>query len=214
MSSPGSAADAGSGPLTPDRRRELTRRHLREAAAAVFAERGYEKASLDEIARRAGFTKGAIYSNFDSKEELFLELSHGREVQMVEAFFAASGPAGHGEPATTEITRVFERLAPTPQEWFLYEEFMLYARRDPALLERLRAESERTFEFLVEMVERQWRGANDSEPPLPFRDLARLYVSLFDGLTRQRAFQPEAVPDDLFGRLLDFINSSLETREP
>src|SRR5215218_9896443 len=58
--------------LTPARRRELTRDALLDAAASVFAQRGFHGASLDEIAETAGFTRGAIYKNFGGKEELFL----------------------------------------------------------------------------------------------------------------------------------------------
>src|SRR5687768_14330052 len=54
-------------PLTPQRRREMTREHLLEAAAIVFARDGFHRASLDDIAALAGFTKGAVYSNFKSK---------------------------------------------------------------------------------------------------------------------------------------------------
>ena len=56
---------------TPERRRQLTRDTLIEAAAAVFARRGFHGASLDEIAETAGFTRGAIYKNFADKEDLF-----------------------------------------------------------------------------------------------------------------------------------------------
>src|SRR5580658_3699842 len=61
-------------PLTPERRRQQTREHLLAAAAEVFAERGFHGASLDEVAAVAGFTKGAVYSNFRNKEGLFLAL--------------------------------------------------------------------------------------------------------------------------------------------
>ena len=61
-------------PLTPERRRQQTRDYLLQAAAQVFAERGFHGASLDEVAAAAGFTKGAVYSNFKNKEDLFLAL--------------------------------------------------------------------------------------------------------------------------------------------
>lgn len=60
-------------PMT--RRRENTRARLLDAAAQVFAEAGLEGASVEAICERAGFTRGAFYSNFESKDELFLELS-------------------------------------------------------------------------------------------------------------------------------------------
>src|ERR1700677_4560553 len=61
-------------PLTTDRRRQQTRDYLLQAAAEVFAERGFYAATLDEVAAAAGFTKGAVYSNFKNKEDLFLAL--------------------------------------------------------------------------------------------------------------------------------------------
>ena len=60
---------------TPERRRELTRSALIAAAADVFSRRGFEGASLEEIAETAGFTRGAIYKNFANKEELFFAVS-------------------------------------------------------------------------------------------------------------------------------------------
>lgn len=56
-------------------RRERTRQRLLDAAAEVFAEEGLDAASVEAICERAGFTRGAFYSNFDSKEELFFELA-------------------------------------------------------------------------------------------------------------------------------------------
>src|SRR5260370_19214238 len=64
--------------LTPTRRRELTRRILLEAAAVVSSREGFHGASLDEVAAAAGVTKGAVYSNFKSKEDLFLALLEDR----------------------------------------------------------------------------------------------------------------------------------------
>src|SRR5690349_2324618 len=60
---------------TPARRRALTRDTLVSSAAAVFARRGYEGASLEEIADAAGFTRGAIYKNFGGKEDLLFAVA-------------------------------------------------------------------------------------------------------------------------------------------
>ncbi|WP_246159848.1 TetR/AcrR family transcriptional regulator [Microbacterium rhizomatis] len=56
-------------------RRERTRQRLLDAAAEVFAEEGLDAASVEAICERAGFTRGAFYSNFESKDELFFELA-------------------------------------------------------------------------------------------------------------------------------------------
>src|SRR5436190_9617411 len=69
---------------TPERRRQRTREALLDAAAAVFARRGFHGASLDEIAETAGYTRGAIYKHFADKEELLHEVC----VQLNERTFA------------------------------------------------------------------------------------------------------------------------------
>src|SRR6478736_3610296 len=61
--------------LTRKERQERTRSHLLEAAGAVFARRGFAHASVDQVAAEAGYTKGAFYANFASKEELFFEFA-------------------------------------------------------------------------------------------------------------------------------------------
>ena len=60
--------------LTQAERREQTREQVLDAAARVFAKRGFHATSLDAIAEEAGFSRGAVYYNFADKEELFLEL--------------------------------------------------------------------------------------------------------------------------------------------
>ena len=71
------SADAGTGGTAravPARRSQSTRRHIIDAARAVFFEAGFERANLDEVARRAGIAKGTIYRYFASKAELYVEV--------------------------------------------------------------------------------------------------------------------------------------------
>ena len=76
-------------PLTPERRRELTRRHLLEAAAIVFARDGFHGATVDKVASHAGFTKGAVYSNFKSKDDLAIAAADHWSEMTSELFAAA-----------------------------------------------------------------------------------------------------------------------------
>ncbi|GAB3632511.1 TetR/AcrR family transcriptional regulator [Microbacterium shaanxiense] len=87
------------------KRRESTRARLMDAAAQVFAEVGLEGASVEAICERAGFTRGAFYSNFDSKDELFLELASTVAEQRlasvrgrIEEFVAAGVLNGDADP--------------------------------------------------------------------------------------------------------------------
>ena len=108
-------------PLTPERRRQQTRDHLLEAAARVFGERGYHGASLDDIAAAAGFTKGAVYSNFKSKEDLFLALLESRfasELEDLKAALSASD-VGPGDRLSDFVTLIVEQPNdPARVTWF------------------------------------------------------------------------------------------------
>ena len=117
--------------LTPERRRELTRSTLIDAAADVFAKRVFPAASLEEIAETAGFTRGAIYKNFENKEELFFavierridaQLSRFREV-LREDQAAATDPS--------RLAAIWEEVLAFDRDWFTLDlEFRLYAMRN------------------------------------------------------------------------------------
>ena len=125
----------------PTARRRETRTRLLDAATEVFAESGVQGASVEQVCARAGFTRGAFYSNFSTKEELFLavlEREFDRRASEVEATIAELTPTlqqlrGLIDPdqAAEYITRFI-----TPEKgqnhWFLLEtEFSLLAMRDP-----------------------------------------------------------------------------------
>src|SRR4029079_9282818 len=82
-------------PRPPDRRRAMTRQHLLEAAAIVFARNGFPGATLDEVSARAGFTKGAVYSNFKSKDDLFLALLEDRTERQLAVVSDVLEAGGH-----------------------------------------------------------------------------------------------------------------------
>ena len=84
--------------LTRKERQEQTREQLVEAAARVFARRGYHRATVDEIAAEAGFTIGALYSNFETKEKLFLAIADRQvETRVSEISAVADAAVGDGE---------------------------------------------------------------------------------------------------------------------
>src|SRR5262249_31186424 len=92
MTSSDASPDARSEPPVPIRRprREEVRRRLLEAAAETFLEKGYLDSTLDDIARRAGLSKGAVYSNFASKQEIVRLLLERRIERMHEIIAAAT----------------------------------------------------------------------------------------------------------------------------
>ena len=78
--------------LTRAESRQRTRDQLIDSAAKVFAERGYHAASIDEIAEDAGFSKGAVYANFPTKEQLFLAVMDRQQKLQQQSFQAMADP--------------------------------------------------------------------------------------------------------------------------
>lgn len=122
--------------LTREQSRALTRKKLLESARQLVARDGYESASIDKIAEEAGFSKGAFYSNFASKEEIFLELLETHADQdVVELSALLDG--------VTEPLRIIDLLsdwaedrASDPSWGLLALELFRRARRDATFGER------------------------------------------------------------------------------
>lgn len=129
-----------------------TRDRLIEAAAAVFAEKGYDGAGVQEIARRAGFTTGAIYGRFRGKAELLLAAIEAHTHNELEQLFAEHRFEGR---VTDVLTTVGSHLVTDPfdaGQALLLEAFVA-ARRDPevaALMRALLEQRAQTFAVLVE----------------------------------------------------------------
>ena len=190
-------------PLTPERRRALTREQLLGAAAEVFARRGYAAATIDEVAERAGFSKGAVYSNFSSKEHLFVELMQQQAATLVDRFEAAS-------PDVAGLRDVY--AGSTTEEradsWALSIEFTLYALRRPELQGALRAANQAIQERVVALVQAQCSEVGIA-PPMPVESLARVYMAVFMGLWQQQVVDPDAVDDDMFPRAVLFLRDAI-----
>ena len=121
--------------LTREQRRQQTRARLLDAAGQVFARRGFHAATVDEVADAAGYTKGAVYSNFTSKDELFLALLDQRlaaQLQQVEALYAIESSE---ELLAAMRGRTEQEFAAARDFGVLMVEFSLYAMRDPATID-------------------------------------------------------------------------------
>lgn len=127
----------------PTRSRENTRVRLREAAFEVFAEEGLDAASVEAICERAGFTRGAFYSNFDSKDELFLELVSSvseHKLQAVSDRVAALKAAKTVPQSPAEIVQqVVDVSIDSRQGMLLMSEIRIRAMRDAQTARAYRA---------------------------------------------------------------------------
>lgn len=125
--------------VTVSSRRQHTRDRLIDAATALFAERSIEGASVEEICERAGFTRGAFYSNFDSKEDLCLEIVRQRGEQLLETTRKALAVIPEApvsarwlEEIIAKVVTVLDVGFTLDDNWVLVrEELRLYAYRNP-----------------------------------------------------------------------------------
>ncbi len=196
-------------PLTPERRRELTRRHLLEAAAVVFARDGFHGARLDDVAALAGFTKGAVYSNFKSKDDLFLALLDDRVDQQfaVTAEILDLGP--HDRESQFPQMRGLISVFFTEDAFAaLYLEFVLYARRNPAAREKLIASARRERDLIESLITRE-QGNVNAAAPYSTRALAEFSRAVFNGLSLTRLIDPEAITDSTLDDTLDMLYEAM-----
>jgi AcrR family transcriptional regulator len=203
-------------PLTPERRRAMTRRHLLDAAAAVFTEKGFHGATLDEVAARAGFTKGAVYSNFKSKDDLFLALLDDR-VERQMAIIGAELEEGPRDrdvelPRMLDLIRAVMFREENAEFTLLFLEFVLYARRNPEARAKLVAMARHDRANTVEMIRREWerRGAT---PKFDVEAEATISLALFNGLGLAQLVDPESVDESTLATALDFMYEALGVRD-
>lgn len=191
---------------TPERRRQLTRDALVAAAREVFASRGFHAASLEEISETAGFTRGAIYSNFQNKEELFFAVMDRHvEIQLAgfQDFFEQAG--GPSAAADADILRVWKRLTggADPEWTALNLEFRLYALRNPEVRDRFVARSHEyrgvIVSFLTELLE-----DFDHKLSIPVADLAAIVDWGFGGIVELTQIDP--TQEHVLASFFDVLN--------
>jgi AcrR family transcriptional regulator len=176
------------------------RRELLNAALEVFAERGYEDASVNEVAERAGFSKGALYWHFSSKDDLFYALLEERILEPWRRAIESLESASPEHDMAPEASSLFGELLRGERKLLLIQhEYWSQAVRDPerrgAYVERrreLRAAFGKAIAARVEHL-----GA----PPLQGKpeEMATVFISLALGLAQEKLVDDEAVPDHLLG---------------
>jgi len=177
--------------LTRVERAAANRALVLAAARGVFLARGYHGATLEQIADEAGFSKGVVYSQFESKADLFLALLEARvEERAAENVRVARSLAGAGglQALLEHLTREDQASA----GWLLLViEFRVHAARDPVLSRRYAAVHARTVEAVAQALATV--VARDGEEPAaaPPR-LAELALALSTGTTLERAANPDA----------------------
>lgn len=164
-------------------RREQTKRKLVKAAIEVIARDGFHAASVDAIARKAGYSIGALYSNFGAKDDLFFAVFDEHVAWYQERLLAAAAQ----EDRNAAVVEWMTMLDRQPQQFLVFVEFWAYAVRRPKLRARLA-------ERLAEMRERLTEVTGDETMALVSLATAR-------GLAMERLADRDAVSDDVIAAL-------------
>lgn len=197
--------------LTRIERRERTREELISAADRLFTGRGFHATSVDEIALEAGYTKGAVYSNFESKEDLFFAVYERRVDRVVadyERILREYGPVAGSERTVFEAVRRRGR----DDGWLaVFFEFWAHVVRRPELRERFARIHARVLEPLVAANERlvEERGI---ELPVSAGQYTVAVYAMMVGLSLERLTQPDVVDAELALRMVRLLFEDLEER--
>ena len=190
------AAGGSGGRMSRAQRKEMTRELLLDAAIDVFAEKGYHGASLDDVADAAGFTKGAVYSNFTRKSDLFRALLERESTR-----FDAALTQTVETPPLELLPDVAGELLAAPESdqatRTLMVEFWLAAVRDPSMRAALTQTPERVgaaFEARLDAAE--------TDVGFDGRELAIVFDALVTGLLMDRALEPDGPQPELLARTL------------
>ncbi len=196
-----------------DRRTSAARAERRDARAAllgaaaeVFAERGFRDASIDEVAERAGYSKGAVYWHFDGKDDLFAALLEERVDAPMREMIDLLQSAPPEQDMGPEASRRFVELLRSERELLLLNnEYWSRAVRDPELGARYAERQARLRSALARALATRVSNLGAAADAEVTERIATAIMGLASGLAQERLVDPEAVPDELLGEIIVLI---------
>ncbi|WP_040777900.1 TetR/AcrR family transcriptional regulator [Nocardia pneumoniae] len=178
-------------PVRVTRRRAETRNRLLTAAYEAFAEEGFGRATVERVCERAGFTRGAFYSNFSSLDELFLAMWEERSTAMLaQASAILDEIAADGTDDVRTAVERLERAVPIDDGWYrITAEFTAHALRTPALRRVMAAREEAIVAALMPtIVAALARGGRTVPDPDAF---GQALIAVHDGTSVQVLLEPD-----------------------
>jgi AcrR family transcriptional regulator len=197
--------------MTRAERAARTRKLLMHAASKVCAKHGLERASIDEVAEEAGFTKGAFYSNFRSKEELFLAMldeRFGDQLDKLDRQMAADGEIS--EQVRDAAVDFAHELSDDPEWVRLYFQFAAHAARDEGFRAELVTRN-RTLQSRFAEIFRRRSERLEFPMPVEADQLALMADVIVDGFAMHQLLDPERYPDELHGQIWEIFIAGMRT---
>lgn len=205
--------------LTRKERQAQTKRKLLAAAETVFLRRGFEGSSVEEITAEAGFTRGAFYSNFDSKEELFFELLADRAykeyTRMLDQTPPDLSPREQLRWAAETLVERYTRSERDDGQWLagLWLECLSLAARKEEFRQLAEGFWKGNREAMAERIRAEY-GRRGAKLPIEPRHLASAIIALDIGLFLQHLVDPEDVPLAVYPPLYELLFGDLSEPEP
>ncbi|MGC0366125.1 AcrR family transcriptional regulator [Rhodococcus sp. 27YEA15] len=202
------------------KRRDQTRQRLLDAAAVVFAEVGFGRATIEQICERGGYTRGAFYSNFDSLDELFFAMWEQRSTSMLADLRTAADSAITAIPVDLEsmVARVIA-VVPVDAAWYrINAEFTAYALRHPTLRRALADREDSILRTMLPIVVSALRDVGRRVAGDPTA-LGRALVAVHDGTSIQCLVDGDKAAAlelrrDIFTRILLSYSESITMYQP
>ncbi|MGF6937516.1 AcrR family transcriptional regulator [Paraburkholderia sp. UCT70] len=182
--------------LTREQSKDQTRERLLDAAQATFMKKGFVAASVEDIAAAAGYTRGAFYSNFRSKTELFLELLRRDHEAMQAGLHAIFESAASREQMEARVLRYYSSLHRENKCFLLWVEAKLLAVRDGRFRLRFNAFMHEKIEQLSAYV-REFSERVGTPMSMPPEQLAIGLMGLCDGVQFFYTVDPQNVPAEM-----------------
>ena len=190
-----------------------SRDRLLEAAARVFAERGFERASVDDIAAEAGLSKGTLYWNFKSKEELFRALMDEHLVRRMHEIFGVAESLPSDQDMAPRASTWLSAVVEDERRFVLLAyEYWARAARDPQLGEVYAQRHVAQRDALAGALNARAKELGSPPLGLPTEDVATAYIALGHGLALLRSIDAELVPEHLYGEILALVYQGLVAR--
>ncbi|MEU5209314.1 TetR family transcriptional regulator [Streptomyces sp. NPDC020742] len=191
--------------LTREESRQQTRDRLLDAAAELFTERGVNGTSVEQIAERAGYSRGAFYGNFEDKNALVAELlQHRTRREMAEVRTLTQGATSFTDALDKLRAWNRDRAEHLPAWLALRMELVLHTLRNDALRPPL-AERELLARDAHASGLEQAFAARGVEAPADPAFLGLIVHALEDGLLIQRLLTPDGIPDDVVVDAFDLL---------
>lgn len=180
-----------------------------ESAAKLFARRGLRETSIDDVAEEAGFSKGAFYAHFKSKEELFLAMLDDRFAERLAELEDALASDEPPEQQAHKAGADYARHISADLEWErLFFEFAAYALRNEDFRQELLTRYAAIRARMLDLYQR--RAARvQFVSPVPLEEVVLMTCAMTDGFALNRLLESGMVEDDIYSRMLAIFFTGL-----